>query len=210
LVVVLALWKDRQLVEVFGESRSVLGDANKAVLDQRGLCVESHDLVGRSQPARGCRSAIATALGSSSPLLAEDAVRHVGEPLALVVAETLAEAMDAAERVDVVYGPLGAVARSQDALAPGAPPIWAEHGPNLCIDSEAGDPKATEDAFAPAAHVVRLQTTINRVTVYRWSCPRCSVLMTVYTSAGGGVIRQQDDIAGALDVAKDAVRVNLG
>jgi carbon-monoxide dehydrogenase large subunit len=91
------------------------------------------------------------------PVLADDAVRYVGEPLAIVVAETLAQAMDAAERVDVVYEPLGAVARSQDALAPGEPPVWPGHGSNLCIDSEVGDRKATEDAFARAAHVVRLQ-----------------------------------------------------
>src|SRR5205823_12491651 len=56
------------------------------------------------------------------PVLAEDAVRYVGEPVAVVVGETLAEAMDAAERVDVVYERLVAVARSRDALAPGAPP----------------------------------------------------------------------------------------
>ena len=72
--------------------------------------------------------------------------------------------MDAAERVDIVYQPLAAVARSQDALLPRATPVWAEHGSNLCINSEAGDPEATAEAFARAAHVVRLQTAINRVT----------------------------------------------
>jgi aerobic carbon-monoxide dehydrogenase large subunit len=151
------------------------------------------------------------------PVLAEDAVRYVGEPVAVVVAETLAEAVDAAERVDVVYEPFAAVARSQDALAPGAPPVWAGHGSNLCIDSEAGDREATEDAFARAAHVVRLETRINRVTgvpmelraaigVYDEPAAR----FTVYTSAGGGVIRQRDDIAGALGVPRDAVRVISG
>src|SRR5205085_9945678 len=73
------------------------------------------------------------------PVLAEDAVRYVGEPVAVVVAETLAEAMDAAERVDVAYEALAAMAQSRDALAPGASPVWAGHGSNLCIDSEAGD-----------------------------------------------------------------------
>src|SRR5438874_1925239 len=71
------------------------------------------------------------------PVLAEDAVRYVGEPVAVVVAETLAEAMDAAERIDVVYRALAPVVRSQDALARGALPVWAEHGSNMCIDSEA-------------------------------------------------------------------------
>jgi carbon-monoxide dehydrogenase large subunit len=151
------------------------------------------------------------------PVLAGDAVRYVGEPVAIVVAATLAEAMDAAERVDVVYQPLAAVARSRDALSPGAPPVWEQHGSNLCIDSAAGDKEATDAAFARAAHVVRLETTINRVTgvpmelraaigVYDEPAAR----FTVYTSAGGGVVRQRDDIAGALGVPKDAVRVVSG
>ena len=151
------------------------------------------------------------------PVLATDAVRYVGEPVAIVVAETPAQAMDAAERVDVVYEPLPAVARSRDALAPGAPLVWPQHGSNLCIDSEAGDREATEAAFARAAHVVRLETAINRVTGVPMELraalgeyDAAAGKYTVYTSAGGGVIRQRDDIAGALGVAKDAVRVVSG
>ena len=63
------------------------------------------------------------------PVLARDAVHYVGEPVAIVVAETLAEAMDAAEQVEVVYEPLAAIARSGDALAPGAPPVWSRTSP---------------------------------------------------------------------------------
>jgi carbon-monoxide dehydrogenase large subunit len=151
------------------------------------------------------------------PVLAADAVRYVGEPVAIVVAETLAAAMDAAERVNVVYRPLAAAAKSRDALAPGALPLWAERGSNLCIDSEAGDRASTDAAFARAAYVVRLQTTINRVTGVPMELraalgthDKASGQFTVYTSAGGGVIRQRDDIAGALGVAKDAVRVVSG
>jgi hypothetical protein len=108
------------------------------------------------------------------PVLAVDVVRYVGEPLVVIVAETLAHAIDAAERVDVVYEPLAAVARSHDALSPGAPPVWEQHGSNPCIDSEAGDKEAIEAAFARAAYVVQLQTTLNRVTGCRWSCERRS------------------------------------
>ena len=151
------------------------------------------------------------------PILAADAVRYVGEPVAVVVAETLAAAMDAAERVSVVYRPLTAVVKSHDALAPGALPVWAEHGSNLCIDSETGDRVATEAAFARAAHVVRLQATINRVTgvpmelrAALGTYDTAAARFTIYTSAGGGVIRQRDDIAGALGVAKEAVRVISG
>ncbi|HEV8032315.1 MAG TPA: xanthine dehydrogenase family protein molybdopterin-binding subunit, partial [Stellaceae bacterium] len=151
------------------------------------------------------------------PVLAGDAVRYVGEPVAIVVAETLAQAMDAAERVEVVYQPVAAVARSRDALSPGAPLLWDEHGSNLCVDSEAGDRAATAAAFARASHVVRLETRVNRVTgvplelraaIGVWDAP--AARYTVYTSAAGGVIRQRDDIAGALGVAKDAVRVVSG
>src|SRR5262249_16383460 len=132
------------------------------------------------------------------PVLATNVVRYVGEPIAIVVAQTLAEAMDAAEQVEVVYEPLAAVAGSQEALSPGAPFVWEQHGSNRCVDSETGDKDGTEAAFARAAHVVRLDTTINRVTgvpmelraalgVYDELAGR----FTVYTSAGGGVVRQR-------------------
>src|SRR5579884_3051273 len=151
------------------------------------------------------------------PVLAVDAVRYVGEPVAIVVAKTLAQAVDAAERVQVRYEPLAAVARSSVALAPTAPRVWPQHHSNLCVASEAGDKEAADAAFARAAFVVGLETTINRVTgvpmelraalgVYDPSAAR----FIVYTSAGGGVIRQRDDIAGALGVPKEAVRVVSG
>ena len=148
------------------------------------------------------------------PVLAIGKVRYVGESVAVVIADTLYQAMDAAERLAIVYAPLPAVARSADALALKAPLVWEEHGANLCVDSETGDREATDAAFARAAHVVRLETAINRVTgvpmelraavgVYDERTAR----YTVYTSAGGGVVRQRDDIAAALGVPTEAVRV---
>src|SRR5689334_219198 len=98
------------------------------------------------------------------PVLSVDKVRHVGEAVAVVVAETMSQATDPAERVEVPYEPLPAVTRSADAMAPEAPLVWEEHGANLCVVSEAGDQEATDTAFARAAHVVRLETAINRVT----------------------------------------------
>jgi carbon-monoxide dehydrogenase large subunit len=90
-------------------------------------------------------------------------------------------------------------------LSPGAPLVWEQHGSNRCVDSEAGDKEATEAAFARAAHIVRLETTINRVTGVPMElraavgvCDEPTGRFTVYTSAGGGVIRQRDDIVGAL------------
>jgi carbon-monoxide dehydrogenase large subunit len=78
------------------------------------------------------------------PVLSVGKVRHVGEAVAVVVAETMSQATDAAERVEVRYEPLPAVTRSADAMAPEAPLVWEEHGANLCVDSEAGDQEATE------------------------------------------------------------------
>ena len=151
------------------------------------------------------------------PVLALGKIRYVGEPVAVVVAETLWHAMDGAERLALEYAPLPAITRSADALAPGAPLVWEEHLSNLSVDSEAGDKAATELAFAQAAHVVRLETAINRVTgapmelraavgVYDETAAR----YTVYTSAGGGVVRQRDDIAAVLGVPTPAVRVVSG
>jgi aerobic carbon-monoxide dehydrogenase large subunit len=151
------------------------------------------------------------------PVLAADAARYVGEPVAVVVAQSLAQAMDAAERIEVDYEPLPAVARSADALATGASPVWPQHASNLCVTTEAGDMTVTGAAFARAAHVVRLETALNRVTgvpmelrAALGAYDEAAGNFTVYTSAGGGVIRQRDDIAGALGVAKDAVRIVSG
>jgi len=151
------------------------------------------------------------------PVLAVDKVRYVGEPVAIIVAKTLSQAMDAADRMQVSYETLPSVARSEDALAPGAPFIWTQHGSNLCVDTEAGDKEMTEAAFAQAACVVKLKTRINRVTgvplelrAALGAYDAASENFTVYNSAGGGVIRQRDDIAGALGVSKEAVRVVSG
>jgi carbon-monoxide dehydrogenase large subunit len=98
------------------------------------------------------------------PVLSVGKVRHVGEAVALVVAETMSQATDAGERVEVRYEPLPAVTRSANPMAPETPLVWEEHTANLCAESEAGDQEATDAAFARAAHVVRLETAINRVT----------------------------------------------
>lgn len=150
------------------------------------------------------------------PVLAVDAVRYVGEGVAVVIAETLYQAMDASDVVDVRYEPLPAVARSRDALAPEAPPVWETLGSNLCIDSATGDKESVDAAFERAAYVVRLDTTLNRVTGVPMEV-RAAVGIydpagqyTIYTSAGGGVVRHRDDVAGVFGLPKDAVRIVSG
>src|SRR5262249_17376879 len=75
--------------------------------------------------------------------LPTDRARFAGEPVALVVAETIAAAKDAAELVDVTYEPLPAVVRAADAVATGAPILWDEAPDNVCINIEVGDAAAT-------------------------------------------------------------------
>ncbi len=97
--------------------------------------------------------------------LATDAVRFVGDTVALVVAETLAQAQDAAELVTVDYRPLPAVTSASAARAPGASSVWPEHAPdNLCFLFQLGDKAATDAAFAAAEHVATLPFRISRVS----------------------------------------------
>src|SRR6516165_1360186 len=96
--------------------------------------------------------------------LPADRTRFVGEPVALVAAETIAAAKDVAELVEITWEPLPAVVRAADAITSGAPILWDEVPDNVCIDIEVGDAAATSEAFARAAHVVRLETWAQRVT----------------------------------------------
>ena len=144
-------------------------------------------------------------------------VRYVGEPVALVVAETIAAAKDAAELVDITYEPLPAVTRAADALKPGAPVLWETAPGNLCIDIEVGDEAATAAAFARAAHVVRLETWAQRVTGVPME-PRTIVAdydaasghYTLYTGSGRGVAKVRTDLAQILGVPAEQVRVVCG
>ena len=96
--------------------------------------------------------------------LAGGHVRHVGDPVAFVVAESLNAALDALELIEVDYAPLPAVVDSRAALAPGAPELWPEAAGNLAYTFEKGDRAATEAAIAGAAHVVELDIRNNRVS----------------------------------------------
>ena len=91
------------------------------------------------------------------PILVSDKARHVGDRVAFVVAETAAQAKDAAELVEVDYEPLEAVSMGVAALASGAPKVWDETPDNLCFEIASGDAAAVERVFAQAAHVTRLE-----------------------------------------------------
>ncbi len=97
------------------------------------------------------------------PALAHARVRHVGDPVALVVAETREQATDAAELVAIDYDPLPAVAATEEATRPGAPPVWAEAPDNVAFVWEAGARDAVARAFTGAAHVTRVDFVVTRV-----------------------------------------------
>ena len=112
----------------------------------------------RTAPPPGVRFFI-----PAQPILAQGKVRYVGDRVAIVVAETLAQAKDAAELVEVDYEPLPAVTLA-DALKPDAPKIWDEADSNLSFQIEVGDRAAVEKQFAAAAHVTKLALHYPRAT----------------------------------------------
>ena len=150
----------------------------------------------------------------SDPLpLPVDRARFVGEPVAMVVAETALAARDGAERVTVEWEPLPAVVTSTDAIAAGAVAVWDACASNVAVETEAGDATATDAAFARAAHVVTLDSRINRVTGVPME-PRAAVgdfdastgRYTVYAGSGGSW-RIRNDVAVVLGVPPESVRV---
>ena len=103
------------------------------------------------------------AFATPRPVLARERVRHVGDPVALVVAETRELAVDAAELVRIDYEPLPAVASAADAMRPGAPAAWDEAPDNVAFVWEVGNREAVARAFEAAAHVTRLDYVVTRV-----------------------------------------------
>ncbi|MFO1068985.1 MAG: xanthine dehydrogenase family protein molybdopterin-binding subunit [Geminicoccaceae bacterium] len=147
------------------------------------------------------------------PLLVADKARYVGDNIAFVVAETKAQARDAAELVEVDYDVLDAVVDTATALEPGKPVVHAECPNNIAYDYFHGDDKATEAAFAKAAHVTRLELINNRLVCNPME-PRASVAefdkasgrVTVHTCTQGPW-SFRDTIANNLGLEKDKVRV---
>ena len=144
--------------------------------------------------------------------LPREKVRHVGEAVAMVVGESVAAAKDGAERLAVAYEPLPAVVDATAATAADAPQIW-DAPRNTCLDADVGEAAATAAAFAAAAHVVGLKTSIQRVTGVHLE-PRAAVCAydaesgryTFHTGSGGAV-RLKAELAHMLDVAPERIRV---
>lgn len=97
-------------------------------------------------------------------IIAVDHVRHVGDQVAVVIAESLTQAKDAVEAIEVDYDVLTPVVDVVTALKPGAPQVHPDAPGNLCYDWEFGDKAATEAAFAKAAHVTKIDLLNNRLS----------------------------------------------
>jgi len=101
--------------------------------------------------------------GPAIPILVHDRVRYVGEAVAVVIAETAAQAQDAAEVIEVEYEPLPAAPTVDRASAPSATPLFSEAPGNVSLDWEFGDPHAVKAAFERATHVVGVRLLDTRV-----------------------------------------------
>ncbi len=147
------------------------------------------------------------------PALADGAVRHVGDPVAFIVAETAKAGRDAAELIMVEYDILRAIADPVRALDPGAPLVWPDAKHNMVFDWEIGDKPATEALFGQAAHITKLTVVNNRVVVSSMEA-RAAIAdydtaagrWTLYANTQGGWL-VKDLIKGVFGVDGDRFRV---
>src|ERR1700704_1600498 len=146
--------------------------------------------------------------------LAADKVRYVGDPVAIVVAETLLQAKDAAEAVELDIEPLNAITDPEAAAQPGAPVLYDEAPDNVALDYHYGDSEKVKAAFARSAHVTRLKLVNSRVVVNAME-PRAALAQfendrfTLYTCSQG-VFGMKSNIAQILNVEPKLVRVITG
>src|SRR3954454_5894137 len=150
------------------------------------------------------------------PSLPTDKVRFVGDPVAVVVAETLAQAKDAAEAVELDIEVLPAVTRASEAAAPGAPQLYDDVPGNVALDYLYGDPAKVAEAFARAAHVTRLNLINSRLVVNAME-PRSAIASFEksgerYTLNVGcqGAFGMKSQLVDLLGVTPDKVHVLIG
>ena len=150
------------------------------------------------------------------PVLAKGVVKHVGDAVAFVVADTAAQARDAVEAIDVEYDILPAAIGMREAIKGGAPAVWEEAPNNLAYDASMGDKAAVQAAFAQAHKVVRVEVENQRVVtnyletravVAEYDAAAESFTLTIPSQ---GVHGLRDTLQGMLGVAKDKLRVLTG
>ncbi len=134
-----------------------------AVLTRREL--EADGIGPLDEPNRVVGRTGEHAVNVPRPLLAHDRAMHVGDPVAMVVAQSRRAAADAAERLAIDYEELDVVVDGPAALAPDAPRLWPSAPDNVALDWEGGDPDGAAAAFDAAAHVTRLDIVNNRLVI---------------------------------------------
>jgi carbon-monoxide dehydrogenase large subunit len=148
-------------------------------------------------------------------ILPADKARYVGEAVAVVIAGTRNQAIDAAEEVAVDWEVLPAAVDTWQSAGPGAPKVWDEGPGNVCIDAAVGDEATVEAAFAKAHTVAKFRTTVARLAGVPME-PRAAVAawdddgnLTVWHGIGG-VVRHKKELAHILGIEEERVRVVAG
>ncbi len=144
--------------------------------------------------------------------LPADRIRHVGQPVAMVIAETFAQAKDAAELVEIDYVPLTPVIDTDRAADPDSTVLWPDLGSNVAIDADVNDPGETAQILRDAAHVIHLKTPLSRVSGV---APEPRSALGEYTADGryilqttsGSIYRYKRELAELFCVPDDDVRV---
>jgi len=200
-----------------GIIRGIDADEARAMPGVLGVYTGS-DLAAAGILPLACAAGLTNADGSPMnkpprPSLASDKVRYVGDPVAVVVAESVALAKHAADTVVLDIEPLPAVTTPEEAVAPGAPLLHDEAPGNLAVEFHYGDAEKVAAAFARAAHVARLTAVNNRVVICPME-PRAAIAS--FDEADGrytlrvcsqGVHRMQNLLAASLGVDRKNVRV---
>ena len=148
------------------------------------------------------------------PILAEQIIRHVGEPIALVVAETKEVAIEAGELIEIQFEEMPSVIRTQCSVKEGAPQLHSDTPQNTCFDWELGDRSAVENAFKHAAHISRLEFINNRMIPNAIE-PRCVISdfnsskgeYTLYTSTQAPHVIRLLMCAFVLNIPEHKVRI---
>ena len=218
---------ERQVYAAFVRSRYAHGmirgiDASAARAMKGVVAVYTGaDLEGQGYGPQQCLVPVPNADGSPmSPTvrlaLATDKVRFLGDPVAMVVAKTLAQAVEAAEAVEIDVDPLPAVMTPEEAVKPGAPQLYDNVIGNRVTNYHFGDSAKVAAAFAGAAHVTRMRIVNSRVVVNAME-PRAAVAAfdrkskryTLHVQSQG-TFGMRGNIAAAMGVAKDKVRIITG
>jgi aerobic carbon-monoxide dehydrogenase large subunit len=147
-------------------------------------------------------------------VMPHERVHFVGEIVAMVVADTLDAAKDAAETISVDYEPLPSVAHSVTAIEDNTRRVWDDNSSNVAIDAELGDRAATDAAFRDAAHVAQVRTWAHRVTGVHME-PRAAIAdynarsgqLTLYAASGRGPVHLRSDLASVLGIEREKLRI---